>query len=150
MRLRAQFGGEWQDQEWCKGKGRCDSSTRNRRILRFRGCSSWMMLAVALLWLSSVSTADGLGVKVATSRSVCNKGARLLMVAEDIDEDGVGDGDLDSAGKVIEDLSWRVAKLRLEEANTRRFLKARPRYLPYDECRKWVQAWNRWDNEQDW
>lgn len=50
----------------------------------------------------------------------------------------------------IEDLSWRVEKLRLEEANTRRFLKAGPRFLPYEECRKWVQAWDRWDSEDDW
>ena len=50
----------------------------------------------------------------------------------------------------IPDLSWRVEKLRLEEANTRRFLKSKPRFLPYDECRKWVMAWNRWDSEEEW
>lgn len=50
----------------------------------------------------------------------------------------------------IPDLSWRVEKMRLEEANTRRFLKAGPRFLPYDECRRWVQAWNRWDSKDDW
>ena len=73
------------------------------------------------------------------------------MVADEEElSEGLGDGDLDSPGNEIEDLSWRVAKLRLEEANTRRFLKARPRYLPYDECRKWVQAWSRWESEQDW
>ena len=55
------------------------------------------------------------------------------------------------AGVVIEDLNWRVEKLRLEEANTRRFLKAGPRFLPYDECRKWVQAWgNRWRSSTEW
>ena len=55
------------------------------------------------------------------------------------------------AGVVIEDLSWRVEKLRLEEANKRRFLKAGPRFLPYDECKKWVQAWgNRWTSAQEW
>ena len=58
--------------------------------------------------------------------------------------------DLESAGVVIDDLSWRVEKLRLEEANTRRFLKAKPRFLPYEECRKWVQAWGRWTSEEDW
>jgi hypothetical protein len=55
------------------------------------------------------------------------------------------------AGVVIEDLNWRVQKLRLEEANTRRFLKAGPRFLPYEECRKWVQAWgNRWQSASEW
>jgi len=51
---------------------------------------------------------------------------------------------------VLHDLNWRVAKMRLEEANTRRFLKAGPRFLPYEECRKWVQAWSRWDCEEEW
>jgi hypothetical protein len=55
------------------------------------------------------------------------------------------------AGVVMEDLNWRVHKLRLEEANTRRFLKAGPRFLPYEECRKWVQAWgNRWQTASEW
>ena len=56
----------------------------------------------------------------------------------------------DASGVKIADLSWRVEKMRLEEANTRRFLKARPRFLPYEECRKWVKAWNRWESEEDW
>jgi hypothetical protein len=55
------------------------------------------------------------------------------------------------AGVVIEDLNWRVERLKLEEANTRRFLKSGPRFLPYEECRKWVQAWgNRWSSAQEW
>ena len=66
---------------------------------------------------------------------------------DDNDQIGVGD---DVGGEVIEDLNWRAEKLRLEEANTRRFLKAGPRFLPYEECRKWVQAWNRWETKQDW
>ena len=64
--------------------------------------------------------------------------------------DNIGEGELDSPSVVLDDLSWRVEKLRLEEANTRRFLKSGPRFLPYEECRKWVQAWSRWDTEQDW
>ena len=59
----------------------------------------------------------------------------------------VGD---DAGGVLVEDLLWRVERLRLEEQNTKRFLKAGPRFLPYDECRKWVQAWSRWDCEDDW
>lgn len=65
----------------------------------------------------------------------------------------IGDGRLDSDGEyshMIPDLSWRVAKLRLEEQNTARFLKAKPRFLPYEDCRKWVQAWSRWKTKEDW
>ena len=55
------------------------------------------------------------------------------------------------AGVVLEDLSWRVEKLRLEEANKRRFLKSGPRFLPYGECQKWVQAWGeRWLSAEEW
>jgi hypothetical protein len=48
------------------------------------------------------------------------------------------------------DLAWRVEKLRLEEQNQQRFLKAMPRFLPYTECRKWVQAFSRWKSKEDW
>jgi hypothetical protein len=58
--------------------------------------------------------------------------------------------ELDTASVVVEDIHWRVAKLRLEEQNIRRFLKSRPRFLPYKECRKWVQALGRFQTEEDW
>lgn len=52
---------------------------------------------------------------------------------------------------VLEDLDWRIAKIRLEEQNIQRMLKSRPRKLPYEECRRWVQAWGgRWLTEEDW
>lgn len=68
------------------------------------------------------------------------------------DGEGKNENDMNFFEQVdtIPDLSWRVEKLRLEEANTRRFLKSKPRFLPYDECRKWVAAWNRWDSEEEW
>lgn len=61
-----------------------------------------------------------------------------------------GDADLEAPSEAIDDLSWKLAKIRLEEENTKRFLKAGPRFLPYEECRKWVTAWNRWETEEDW
>lgn len=64
--------------------------------------------------------------------------------------DDFGEEDLPNAGVLIDDLIWRVEKLRLEESNTRRFLKAKPVYLPYEECSKWVQAFSRWTTEEDW
>jgi hypothetical protein len=70
---------------------------------------------------------------------------------EPVGDDLFGDGDMDAAGVVIDDLNWRVEKLRLEEQNTRRFLKARPRFLPYGECCKWIQAFGRrWESEEEW
>lgn len=59
--------------------------------------------------------------------------------------------DFGDSGVVMEDLAWRIEKLRLEEANTRRFLKAKPVFLPYKECRKWVQAFGRrWKTAEEW
>ena len=55
------------------------------------------------------------------------------------------------SGVVMEDLGWRIEKLRLEEANKRRFLKSGPRFLPYGEAKKWVQAWGqRWTSAEEW
>lgn len=51
---------------------------------------------------------------------------------------GCGDGG--NQAKQLDELSWRAAKVKLEEANTRSFLKRRPRKLKYEEARKWVQA----------
>jgi hypothetical protein len=69
----------------------------------------------------------------------------------DQEEEHHDEGEFGDANVVLDDLSWRVEKLRLEERNTQRFLRAGPRFLPYDECRKWVQAWgSRWDSEDDW
>jgi hypothetical protein len=69
---------------------------------------------------------------------------------EDVQEEEDFEEEAGSSGSVIEDLDWRVAKLKLEEENTKRFLKSKPRYLPYSECRKWVAAWSRWDSEEEW
>jgi hypothetical protein len=70
--------------------------------------------------------------------------------AADMDDNTVLGEIYDTGGVLLQDLSWRVEKLRLEEQNIQRFLKARPRFLPYNECRKWVQAFNRWQTEDDW
>ncbi|KAL7447045.1 hypothetical protein ACHAXM_011577 [Skeletonema potamos] len=40
---------------------------------------------------------------------------------------------------VIDELSWRVAKARLEEANKKRFLKSKPVKLSYEQSQKWIQ-----------
>merc|ERR1719464_407296 len=53
-------------------------------------------------------------------------------------------------GMFLDDLNWRIEKLRLEEKNKRRFLKSRPRFLPYDEARKWAQAWGQWESSEEW
>jgi hypothetical protein len=78
----------------------------------------------------------------------------ISSTAADMDDDDDDDmvlGEMYDTGQVLlQDLSWRVEKLRLEEQNIQRFLKARPRFLPYNECRKWVQAFNRWQTEDDW
>merc|ERR1712232_405899 len=40
---------------------------------------------------------------------------------------------------MMEEISWRAAKIQLEEENRNRFLKRKPRKLPYLEARRWVQ-----------
>lgn len=103
------------------------------------------MLLLFLVVSSLVCGVDGYVPSLASRRRTVG----LSMVAEDFAQD-LGDYGDDASSFVLSDLGWRVEKLRLEEANTKRFLKAKPRHLPYDECRKWVQAMNRWDNEEEW
>ena len=49
-----------------------------------------------------------------------------------------------------ESLFIRIARMRLEEEHTQRFIKSRPAKLPYKECKKWVQAQNMWHSKEDW
>lgn len=76
-----------------------------------------------------------------------------LSVVDEVpeeDDEVLGD-DMDTGTVDLGDLNWRVQKLRLEEQHTKRFLKAKPRFLPFDECKKWVQAWGkRWESQKDW
>jgi hypothetical protein len=75
----------------------------------------------------------------------------MMMMMQQVYHEEDQEGEFGDANVVIEDLTWRVEKLRLEETNTRRFLRSGPRFLPYRECRRWVQAWGgRWRSEDDW
>ena len=60
---------------------------------------------------------------------------------------GIGNGEVND--DIDDELSWRVAKLRLEEANTRRFLKARPIKLSYrsTNARVGELAYRPWDKK---
>ena len=114
----------------------------------------WIAVVVVLLFAISMTCCDAFSyipprrIKLYYSVLICNP---LAMVPADdtyFEEDfKQGDDEVDS---VLEDLNWRVVKLRLEEENTKRFLKSKPRYLPYSECRKWVSAWSRWSSESEW
>jgi hypothetical protein len=105
----------------------------NSSRLKRQGVTVWYSRRLALNW-------DRVGLLSMTDGSSSSGDD----VVDDFGED------LDTAGIVLEDLSWRVEKLRLEEQNTKRFLKARPVFLPYEECCKWVQAFGRWKTEDDW
>ena len=63
----------------------------------------------------------------------------LYQNSEDEDEEEEV-GDVGDERVVLNDMTWRVEKLCLEEANTRKFLKSGPRFLPYEECRRWVHV----------
>lgn len=60
---------------------------------------------------------------------------RLVIVSRSQKSDET-DG---AADKMLDGLNWRAAKMKLEEENTRRFLKRKPVKLPYLDARKWVQ-----------
>ena len=132
--------------------------------------ATWMLVCV--VFLASVATmekVEGFTPRYTGTRASCkaltnkltthdNTGmVALSMVGKDDEDDKTeksfddfGEDEVGSGGVMLEDLNWRVNKMRLEEANTKRFLKSKPRFLPYEECSKWVQAFGRWRSEEDW
>lgn len=135
------------------------------------------MLVVSVLLMSSLclpgAVVEGFVVGMVPRRRSTKYGAITVVFEKvgeaDSDSASNGSGDASAAGRggsdssspsehqfgdgggvVLADLNWRVERLRLEEQNRKRFLKSKPRFLPYEECRKWVKAWHRWENEQDW
>ncbi|KAK1735368.1 hypothetical protein QTG54_013982 [Skeletonema marinoi] len=69
----------------------------------------------------------------------------ILFMEESNNSSDENDADSESSDTnkenvVIEDLSWRVAKARLEEeASKRSFLKRKPLKLSYEQSQKWIQ-----------
>lgn len=75
----------------------------------------------------------------------------FLSSSADTPDEKNKDEDNDQREKSFSELQYNINKLRLEQQNTKRFLTAGPRFLPYKHCREWVVAWGgRWQNEKDW
>ena len=53
---------------------------------------------------------------------------------------GGNDDDHATDARMLDELSWRAAKIRLEDAHTQSFLKRKPMKLRYTDARRWVQA----------
>ena len=72
--------------------------------------------------------------------SSSSTGARILQLSRAKKKDNHEEGDNNS--NMLDEISWRTAKLKLEEADQRSFqqrLKRKPIKLPYLEARRWVQ-----------
>ena len=66
------------------------------------------------------------------------------MNEEEDEEEGAED-DLWSS------LAVRVARMRLEEENTRRFLKSGATFLTYEKCKEWIQQNGYgWKSKEEW
>jgi hypothetical protein len=169
IRMRSYFGKKIQ-QGGNQGH-RCSQGIERRphgdRSKGFRTICSSILIILVVLSVSLVEV-DGFGLPVqrrvvSVNRNDFGWKQKWRMSAmedendfeEEVEHEAMvsdfGEEDLQKAGVMIEDLNWRVAKLRLEEANKRRFLKAKPVFLPYEDCSKWVQAWGqRWKTAEEW
>ena len=76
-------------------------------------------------------------------RKKINNIHRLYMGSNNIPDENEADSNSSSDTKenvVIDELSWRVAKARLEEEATKRsFLRRKPIKLSYEQSQKWIQ-----------
>jgi hypothetical protein len=67
--------------------------------------------------------------------------SRILRHMMSIPQNDNGDEDVPASDAAMEnEFAWRAEKIRLEEANTRRFLNRKPYKLSYIDARRWVQA----------
>mmetsp|Transcript_26136 Transcript_26136/g.44437 ORF Transcript_26136/g.44437 Transcript_26136/m.44437 type:complete len:181 (-) Transcript_26136:127-669(-) len=104
-------------------------------------------LAVGTMFLSE--TSSGFMTSTSTSSVSSTHKTRhnfpILFMEESNNSSDENDADSESSDTnkenvVIEDLSWRVAKARLEEeASKRSFLKRKPLKLSYEQSQKWIQ-----------
>lgn len=91
----------------------------------------------------SSRTSKALVLKPSMSTNSNNEG---VDYAENKDDD---ENDVE-VGSKWESLYIRVARMRLEEENTKRFLRAVPAKFPYNECKEWVKKQNMWQSKEDW
>jgi hypothetical protein len=152
MWLWSKYIGGWQTFQ------RREESRSHYKGIGNRGGLTKFWLLFFLLWLGSTVVVQGFTVSIILNHvrklGDVHNGARIGKVwmseSGNYFHDDAFPQDDDDGGEILEDLNWRVVKLKLEEENTKRFLKSKPRYLPYEECRKWVTAWNRWSSEKEW
>mmetsp|Transcript_21424 Transcript_21424/g.32672 ORF Transcript_21424/g.32672 Transcript_21424/m.32672 type:complete len:309 (+) Transcript_21424:121-1047(+) len=164
MRLWSKHRAGWKTDQWCEGCGGRREGTRHP----FSNCGRGRKLVDLLFFLffiilSSLDSAHGYAfmhglLSPSASSFLCSRmrsyrtrpTTDLVMYSNMNINEGESIED-DDTPVILEDLDWRIAKLRLEEENLQRMLKSRPRKLPYEECRRWVQAWGgRWLTEDDW
>lgn len=78
-----------------------------------------------------------------------NSGGKHNDRKEDQPQNG-NSNNMEESEVAWESLNIRVARMRLEEENKRRFLKSRPAKLSYDKCKQWAQAQNMWHSREEW
>ena len=115
---------------------------------------SVVVTATTMAWLGCLTRMDWVvalsSTRATPTRATSFPSSALFSSSSAVQFDDFGEGEVGLDGVVIDDLNWRIDKLRLEEENKRRFLKAKPRFLPYEECCKWVQAFGRWNSQEEW
>jgi len=142
VRIRSQHRSGWQVDKPRQGTRRYIGSSWYSRVNS--PCFLFLM-CVCMVGLAHGFQGEYLSIVCRRSMLtfLCNKSDSSCFDEEFLE--GAGED-----GELIPDLQWRLAKAKLEEAHTKSFLRSKPRHLAYDECRKWVMAWHRWDSEEDW
>jgi len=115
---------------------------RSRSLRYFEGCCAVSILISSMV-IGNLPLTSGFGVCLQNHRFPTRQ-TRLEMSSDNHSNEE------EEEAILRPDLAWRLEKVRLEERNKQRFLKAGPRHLRYEEARKWVIAFNRWDSEQEW
>lgn len=104
--------------------------------------SSCRSLLVSVLVAGSFASCDSFVVQCQQARR-CHQTpvAHLSLTNNNVDDEDRSEIDfMDDLISRAEEIQVERERGRLEEANTQAFLKRKPRKLPYEDARRWIQA----------
>jgi len=133
------------------------SQVTSRILLTTILCSIFLQYHSSAAFLSPKKNCDPMinsrkhlqNVHLSMSRSANNGGNHDDGREEDQPRNG-SSNNVEESAAAWESLHIRVARMRLEEVNKKRFLQSRPSKLSYDKCKQWAQAQNMWHSREEW
>lgn len=106
------------------------------------------------LSLNNIFNCDKIDKHISTIIKSCRESSGNNYLSDENGDKESNDEKRGNNGELFSYIFSEVNRMKLEEANTRRFLKSRPKFFSYGQARNWVDAQNRggmvWRSKEDW